>query len=282
MKYYVFSIILALMTALAFASVEPKQVEQALIAGNYVEAQVMIAQVIQEHPSSARAHLLNAFILAKKDKNKTAAVNELNLASALDKRGDVKNSPLFGRTVSEIDAIKVSVGAPVPTLRPVPSTPVQSQPAVPATTKSEGMSGGMEFFLCTLVILAIVILVYYWLRDSKRESGYVYTNAPYKTETNHTRTNTTGYIQPAGQPLPTASAPLVSTQPSYVQPPQTVVVQQPAVQQNGGLGIGGTMLGVAGGVLAAEAISSSLKNNHRHDDEYERRIKNLRILRLPR
>ena len=117
---------LVLASAVAWAIPNPKQIESALAAHDYTSAKQMVAEVLSEQPASARAHLLNAYILVHADHNPAAAAAEVKLAKNLDKRGDVKNSSLFGRTVTEIDMARVPP-APVP----IPAPAVVAQQYVP-------------------------------------------------------------------------------------------------------------------------------------------------------
>jgi hypothetical protein len=103
MKKFIALIIMSLHCVVAFALPRPSQIEDALAGQHYAEARSMVAEVLREKPDSARAHLLNAYLLVHADRNKAAANAELQTAIGLDKRGDVKSSALFGRVVAEID-----------------------------------------------------------------------------------------------------------------------------------------------------------------------------------
>lgn len=103
MKKILIGLGLMFVCALALAIPTPGQIEDALSNKNYPDAKSMVQQVLREKPDSARAHLLNAYLLVHVDKNKTAANAELQTAVGLDKKGDVKSSALFGRVVAEID-----------------------------------------------------------------------------------------------------------------------------------------------------------------------------------
>jgi len=65
------------------ASPTVDQVYQAAKAGNYTEAQGMMDQVLREHPNSAKAHFIEAELLARQGKL-SAARSELDTAQKLD------------------------------------------------------------------------------------------------------------------------------------------------------------------------------------------------------
>jgi hypothetical protein len=128
MKKFLFTAMLVLASVASWAMPNPKQIESALAAKDYVSARSMVDEVLRAQPNSARAHLINAYLLEHAERNPAAAASELKLARTLDTKGDVKNSSLFGRTVAELDMQKVDV----PPVRAV--TPAyQAQPAYGAS-----------------------------------------------------------------------------------------------------------------------------------------------------
>src|SRR6478672_5989220 len=113
MKKALLGIALMLVALVALALPSPQQIEDALANKHYAEAKSMVQEVLREKPESARAHMLNAYLLIHVDKNRVAANAELQTAAGLDKKGDVKSSPLFGRIVTEIDMAPVKAGPAV-------------------------------------------------------------------------------------------------------------------------------------------------------------------------
>lgn len=257
MKKIIVALTLMLACALAFAIPSPKLIEDALAAQKYADAKAMVAEVLREKPDSARAHLMNAFILVHADKNRLAAKTELDAATALDKKGDVKNSPLYGRVVAEIDMLKTAqpvvkaVASPnvlppaKPTYAPAPSY-AQTDPS---TTQMFLVIGGS--LLAAGLIFFLIIRAN---RQSEREVRYVIQRDDYDS----------GYR--SSLPEPTRPAP---TMPSVRPPRETVVrheyVNQPAVAPvmasgvaGAGMGAFGTAAAVAGGVVAGELLHDAL------------------------
>lgn len=173
MKKIITAFILMMVTAIAFALPSPKLIEESLMYGDFNRARGMVQEVLREKPESARAHLLYAYILAKADKNAVAASNELDMAIRLDKKGDVKNSPLIGKVSSEIQNIK-------PVIRPAPNARSpeyfrQSAPVVvtrqpvyeerQVVVQKEGTSTFTKIVIF-LVIIALLIVIFMWLNGS--------------------------------------------------------------------------------------------------------------------
>lgn len=225
MKRFIVAITLALVAALAFALPKPAQIEDALAAQRYSDARSMIAEVLRERPDSARAHLLNAFILVHVDHNRAAANAELQTAAGLDKRGDVKTSPLFGRVVGEIDA------APA---KAAPALPRQ----VPPARESDWQTTLVMVLAFILLVAAFVLIVR--AITAPRAAYYKFGGA-------------------GGAPVPTPLDPVSPLSPSWggnVFMPQPAVAAQ-APQQMGALG---TAASVAGGVVAGNAISDLFRS----------------------
>lgn len=221
----------AMIAISALASPNPKQVEDALSANNFTEAKQMVSQVLAEHPTSARAHLLNAYILAKVDHNKQAANNELRMVESLDKVGDVKNSPLFGRTVAAVEAL------PAPRAQaPVQQSTIQHiQSAPPVQEESSGH--GFLLFLLAVLVIGIIILV---IRRAMTASTVVVQSGSTGTSSQPVYSGSGGY----------APSPVYNT-------------------GSGSSGLG-TGMAVAGGVVAGSLIADSLlhRNNGGYNGGY--------------
>ena len=76
MKKLIATVALVFLSAVAWATPSPKQIEAALSAHDYRSARSMVDEVLRDKPQSARAHLLNSYILLKEGKIE-AATNEL-------------------------------------------------------------------------------------------------------------------------------------------------------------------------------------------------------------
>jgi hypothetical protein len=267
MKKLITSTILLLACALAFAMPSPKQIEDALAAKHYTEAKGMIAEVIKQKPDSARAHLLNAYVLIHADHNKAAANAELTTASALDKKGDVKNSPLFGRVVAEIDvqpAQAVKTAKPIPTYQAVPeASPGSIKRAVASQSSfNQVVWGIMGMFLAGILIYMLVTWIYYHQANKLGQSFGNFGNSENNSRISEPNSRFQGNMHQYTDGLGNSGTMRVAASP----PPQQVVVQQQPSPVGGGMGIMGTMAGVAGGVVAGNVISDMLLSGHHHNN----------------
>jgi uncharacterized membrane protein YgcG len=260
MKKLIASVFMMLICAVALAMPSPKLVEDALAAGNYNSARSMIQQVLAEKPDSARAHLLNAYILIHADHNAVASAQELENARRLDSKGDVKGSPLFGRVVAEIDGAKrVAVVQqpvkPVPQAAPVATSVYQEHPKDWATLWV--IVVGISAF----GLLAAMLIMY------RRERS---TTVVYNTPAQRTTGMSTAYESSYSSPR------VRYDEPVRVAPVQQApIFVQPAVQAVAGTGMGafGTAASVAGGVVAGELLADSLRARRRHEEDEEERLR---------
>jgi hypothetical protein len=264
MKKFVLGIILAVFSAIAFALPSPKMIEGALQNGNYSDARSMVQQVLEEKPDSARAHLLDAFILIHADHNRQAAAQELDAARRLDTKGDVSGSPLFGRVTAEIDMTKDAPPVKRQTVAqtPVVQTQVIDSPVYQAPPKHESHAG--TIFVVILVLVIIAILAYLFIRGATRraityETTYV---PPYRDVSNTTVVSSgstgLGYSAPARV--------------AYNPPP--AVVHQPVVVAPSPVIVGG--YGNNNGFVEGMLVGEMMENNARlarieDEDRYERR-----------
>jgi hypothetical protein len=247
MKKIIVWLVLSFVCAVAYALPRPSQIEDALAGKHYGEAKSMVDEVLRERPDSARAHLLNAYLLAHVDHNRAAANTELQTAVGLDKRGDVKSSALFGRVVAEIDA--QSAGRTV--------AAAQHPAPVPAPHAADGI----DWALIILPGLVVGLILYYILRPSRKSS----VTTPFPTTAAYASTFRESYPDPLASraratPAPTAPEPYYPAQQSA---PSAL----------------GTVAAVAGGVMAGNAMSAMLMgghSSHRHDDEDEQRRRRAR------
>lgn len=160
MKKFLSFVFLVFALATAWAIPRPEQIEQALAAQDYVSARSMVNEVLRKKPTSARAHLLNAYVLLK-EKQLDAAANEVKQAKLLDSKGDVSGSALFGRTVAEIDATRAAVRTMIPN-RPAPKQ------VTPQTTNEQSSAG-----FCLIVVLVLALFGFIVYRFNRRS----YTNS---------------------------------------------------------------------------------------------------------
>ena len=237
MKQIFLSMVLMLVAVFAFAGNLPSahQIEDALSAGNFGEARQMIEAVKAQYPANARIHLLNAYVLAHADHDKTAASAELTLAEKLDKKGTVKESPLFGRTSAEIDAIKADV--------PVPNVVASMNPPPPP---SEG-----HFWLWAFFITLAGVAAYYFLR---RPSTVLISGSSGRGSYTHVDP-----VPPSYSPTP-SGATYGSYQGGYSSAPSGGTT---IINNGGGTGSSALSTGVAvaGGVVAGELIADEIRGS---------------------
>jgi hypothetical protein len=235
MKKVMFGLFAALFALVAFAMPSPKQIEDALANKNYADAKSMIQEVLREKPDSARAHLLNAYLLIHVDKNRTAANAELQTAVGLDKKGDVKSSPLFGRIVTEID-----MGKPA----------VKQERNIADVL---GIAAALMLGLCAFAALLAVIRAIF--------------DRPASTVL-HVSGNGENLARSFGSSVPSGPS---SGGAHY---PQAATATILATQASPGMGAFGTAASVAGGVVAGNIISDMLHHGHssrNYSDDSERR-----------
>jgi uncharacterized membrane protein YgcG len=276
MKKFLVGILLSLVTVIAFALPSPRQIEDALAANRYSDAQSMVSQVLRERPDSARAHLLNAYLLIHVNHDKTAANAELNTAAGLDRNGDVKNSPLFGRVVGEIDTYQGATrSAP---RQVVQSGPMVQQAAVSPVAQSEPEKKGESHLLLWLFVFfgVVAVLAYLLIRGAnrrEREEASAYT--PYTTRGSRQLTQTrsggtyTAPYNPPPVPLDPYTPAVVFHQPAPVQ-----VVQQ-APQQSFGSQVAAT----ASGVVVGELIHDALTSSKHHSRTWEEPVREREVVR---
>lgn len=255
MKKWLLGVALAVTSAIAFALPSPHQIEDALAAKDYDSARSMVQQVLQEKPDSARAHLLDAFILEHVDGNLQAANTELTNAANLDRRGDVKNSSLFGRTVAEIDA-KSQVVRQAQSAQAAPAvqqinTPVSASYAPPEKHSS-------HVFLWLVLFFGIVgVLAYLLIRNANRKTVVQTTYYDDSPAVNRLGSGNRTYIStPAVQPA-------IVHQPLYsggvVQPAPVII------NNGGGYGRGYGNDGFTEGLILGEVLEDSRESRRERD-----------------
>lgn len=100
MKYLI-GLFMVLVSMFANADVDPRTVDLLLEQGRLAEAKPLITQALIDHPDSARAHLLNAYVLTVEG-YKYSAKDELKLVDELDKKGNVVSSGMYKNVHSNL------------------------------------------------------------------------------------------------------------------------------------------------------------------------------------
>lgn len=266
MKKLFAGLILAVASLAALASPRPSEIENALAAHDYQSAKSMTQEVLREHPNSARAHLLNAYILLHADHDKSGAAAELKNARLLDNNHTVATSALFGRTAAELET-----SAPVPKSYSVPARSTYVAPAPYVAPAGESALVKLLKFLFWATIIGLIVYVVYRLICNRRTvvscTGHTYHyEAPADVSLpaggslqpryeNHGRT----YLAP---PHPVyQTAPVESR---YDVSPRPVVVQPAVVQPSTVVVNGGSNNGLIEGMMLNEMMHS-----HHHSRDYD-------------
>jgi hypothetical protein len=139
------------------------QVYQAATAGRFDDAQAMMDKVLHDHPNSAKAHYIEADLLAKQNRLRDAQT-ELNTAERLDP------SLKFAKpqALQELQSIISGPQHVVQQARPVYSQPVYQQPVVRTVSNNSGSS-----MMSIIVIIGLVALFFFILRMIGRRNTVV-------------------------------------------------------------------------------------------------------------
>jgi hypothetical protein len=219
------------------------QVYQAAKAGNFGQAQSMMDEVLKAHPNSAKAHFVEAELLARQNKLAEARA-ELAKAQEL-KPGLPFENPA---KVRQLQAVIDGTGA----VRTAPGVPVVQSglPAANYSAQAPARSSGGGFSLLPIILIfaAIAIGIMAWRASRRNQQQAVYG----------------GYDNP---PPSQGFGYNPNVQPGY--PPQGYGPGY-APQQGSGLGsrvMGGLATGAAlgAGMVAGEALAKGLMGERHHD-----------------
>jgi hypothetical protein len=230
----ILALLMVIFASLALALPSPKEIESAVTAGNFSQAESMLREVIQEKPQSAKAHYELGQVLARQARYADAQ-QALAKAKALDPALKFATSPekfndtfdKIARKAKEVSGPQLSAGLS-DTRRPVATAtaPVAPEPAFPIHYVWIGIAG--------LVILALVMR----------------------------RKQTPASPMPMQSSQGYAPSPAMGPQgaPGYGQ----AYPQQPIGGMGGGMGsgIGGAVVGGLAGVAAGYALSKALEGDH--------------------
>jgi len=242
---------LALLTSMAFALPAPKDIEQAVQAGNYQQAETLVREVLREKPESAKAHYQLGEILARQSRMPEAH-KALVRAQELDPALKFTNQPekfrdLFARTGAPAPGATVSSGlqsTPVAT----PSTGQSSNNAQQRPAAAEGIGSSIPMSYVWIGLIAVGILAFLLVRNA-RNSSQPQSTAAY------------------GNALATAGGPQrgFGGQPGGFGGQAGYGGYGPGAAPNSGPGaMTGAVVGGLAGVAAGYALSKALEDNH-HD-----------------
>lgn len=154
-----------------------KQVHEAAAAGKFIEAQSMMDTVLAAHPNSAKAHFIEAELLAKQGKFERART-ELATAERLAPGLPFAKPAAVEKLRSVMAGAKASAAA-----APAAVAPVQSRVAPPDLSyeRQAPASSGLPWGMIALVGGLVVLAVMFFRRKSAAqaaESRYAQTAGP--------------------------------------------------------------------------------------------------------
>ena len=172
-------------SSFAESDITMHQVYLAAAAGKFTEAQSMMDKVLSEHPNSAKAHFVEAELLAKQGQLNKAA-SELNIAEAL------QPGLTFAKPQS-VKELKNKIGAPSPNI-------MQTN----INNKTESTSGVKEWLPTILLLMGLVLII--WLirfmmqRNAKAIPANKYNHAGNTNSQNTPPAGTNNTTPATGQP----------------------------------------------------------------------------------
>ena len=226
---------------LALALPTPKDIEAAVAAGHYSQAETMLREVLQDKPQSAKAHYELGQVLAHERRYKEAQTE-------LQKAKDIDASLKFATSPDKFNTVlaKVSDLAAAPTSAVVMEPSVAPGTHMPAKAAPEAAASGSGFSLryVWLVIAGLVVLGL-WLRKSAANNANAANYAPVAT------------------PMGTPPAPRGFGAQFTPNAPQGGYAPQGYAQPNSrGSTMTGAVVGGLAGVAAGYALSKALEGDH--------------------
>ncbi len=232
--------VLIVSATLALALPTPRDIEGAVSAGHYTQAEAMLREVLQDKPQSAKAHYELGQVLAHEQRYKEAQTE-------LQKAKDIEPSLKFATSPEKFNAVftKVSdLASPSssvvmsPSVAPGTHAATQAAPVAPA-------SSGFPLSYVWLAIAGLVVLGL-WFRRS--------------AVANANNTNYAPVPAPAGAPLAPRGfgAQFTPNAPGYAPAPQ----QGYAQPNSGGSTMTGAVVGGLAGVAAGYALSKAFEGDH--------------------
>jgi hypothetical protein len=238
---------LVLGATLAMALPTPKDIEAAVAAGQFTQAETMLREVLQEKPQSAKAHYELGQVLAHQQRYKDAQA-ELNKAKDIDPSLKFATSPEKFNTVYA----KVNDLAATPSSSVVmePSVATKSSAVVKPTPETAPSGGGLSLTYIWVAIAALVALGL-WLRRSAAANAKLAANAAAAT------------YAPVATPMGTPPAPRgFGAQYTPNAAPAGYAPQGYAPPTSGGSTMTGAVVGGLAGVAAGYALSKALEGDH--------------------
>jgi len=176
---------LALLTSIAFALPAPKDIEQAVQAGNYQQAETLVREVLREKPESAKAHYELGQILARQSRMPEAH-KALVRAQELDPALKFTNQPekfrdLFARTGAPGAGVTVSSGLHSTPIANPSANPTANSTATPSAGQSannpqqrpaaaEGIGSSIPMSYVWIGLIGVGILAFLLVRNARNSA----------------------------------------------------------------------------------------------------------------
>ena len=230
-KALLVGLLLAVSAGLALALPTAKDVEAAVQAGQYAQAEAMLHEVIQAKPDSAKAHYELGQILNREGRTYEARA-ELQKAQSLDPSLKFASSPeRFKGMLAKLDAALGQGGTVQPTTQP-PAVRMSNAPVAHSTPAAPADSSSGFPWMLVLGVLAVIVLVRMFLR------------------------------RPAAQPMPSAVGAMGNG--GVYSPGTAGYPGAPVGGGTPGAGMGGAVLGGVAGLAAGYGLAKMME--HRGDD----------------
>jgi hypothetical protein len=236
--------VLVLSATLALALPTPKDIEAAVAAGQYTQAESMLREVLQDKPQSAKAHYELGQVLAHAHRYKEAQT-ELQKAKDIDPSLKFATSPEKFNTV--LTKVNDLAAAPTSSVVMEPSVSPGTHAANKAAPESAASGGSSPMTYVWLAIAGLVVLGL-WLRRSAANAA--------------NNVNPTAYA-PVATPMGTNPAPRgFGAQFTPNVAPAGYAPQGYAQPSNGGSTMTGAVVGGLAGVAAGYALSKAFEGDH--------------------
>ena len=236
--------VLVLSATLALALPTPKDIEAAVAAGQYTQAESMLREVLQDKPQSAKAHYELGQVLAHAHRYKEAQT-ELQKAKDIDPSLKFAASPEKFNTV--LTKVNDLAAAPTSSVVMEPSVAPGTHAAAKAAPESAASGGSSPLTYVWLAIAGLVVLGL-WLRRSAANA------------TNNA--SQTAYA-PVATPMGTPPAPRgFGAQFTPNAAPAGYAPHGYAQPNSGGSTMTGAVVGGLAGVAAGYALSKALEGDH--------------------
>lgn len=228
--------------ALALALPAPKDIEAAVNAGHYAQAETLLREVLQEKPNSARAHYELGQVLAHEAKYEEAMA-QLQRAKAIDSTLKFAASPeKFQQTLDKISTAASAGQLPASTV----ATPIAAGVAPAAAPAPASPALNLNYLLLGIGVL---VLVAFLIRRSKAQAAASAMAYPAPT------TRAGGPAGFGAQYAPSAAGSAPGYGPGYGAPAQGGAGM-------GGSGMGGAVLGGVAGLAAGYALTKAFEGDH--------------------